>query len=105
MQERRLTFRVREEGRIHSDRTFVLSPDLETEKVEFLVADATALPFRSGCFSCVASLNLIDKIAAPAPARAGGKPCGAPGRSTDVDIRPVFVVRGGMRSRDVARRR
>ena len=65
MRERGLSFRIREEGRIYSDRAFALPPWLDSEKVEFLVADAAALPFRSGCFSCVASLNLIDKIAHP----------------------------------------
>jgi len=65
VQERGLTFPVREEGRIYSDRAFVLPPGWDPGKVEFLVADAGALPFRSGCFSCVASLNLIDKIAHP----------------------------------------
>jgi len=29
------------------------------------VADAQALPFRSHCFSCVASLNLVDKLPKP----------------------------------------
>jgi SAM-dependent methyltransferase len=65
MRERGLTFRVREEGMIFSDRTFVLPPEFDPERLEFLVADAAALPFRSGCFNCVASLNLLDKIAHP----------------------------------------
>jgi len=65
MQERGLIFRIKEEGRIFSDRAFVLPPGWDSEKVDFLVADANALPFRSGSFSCVASLNLIDKIAHP----------------------------------------
>jgi SAM-dependent methyltransferase len=65
MRDRRLIFQIREEGRIYSDRTFVLPPGWDSEKVEFLVADAATLPFRSGCFACVASLNLLDKIARP----------------------------------------
>ncbi len=65
MEERGLTFRIKEEGRIHSDRAFVLPPEWDSGKVEFIVADASALPFRSGSFSCVASLNLIDKIPRP----------------------------------------
>jgi SAM-dependent methyltransferase len=65
MQERGLVFRLREEGRIFSDRAFTLPPEWDCEKVEFLVADASALPFRSGSFGCVASLNLIDKISQP----------------------------------------
>lgn len=65
MEERRLKFQVKEEGRIHSERAFILPPQWDPVKVEFIVADANALPFRSGSFACVASLNLIDKIARP----------------------------------------
>jgi SAM-dependent methyltransferase/uncharacterized protein YbaR (Trm112 family) len=65
MEERKLSFQLKEEGRIYSERTFLL-PDLwDSGKVEFIVADANALPFRSGSFNCVASLNLIDKITQP----------------------------------------
>ncbi len=65
MEERKLKFRVKEEGRIVSERAFVLPAQWDSKKVEFIVADVNALPFRSGSFSCVASLNLIDKIAYP----------------------------------------
>jgi len=65
LEERKLNFLVKEEGRIHSERTFVLPAQWDSKKVEFLVADINALPFRSGSFSCVVSLNLIDKTACP----------------------------------------
>jgi SAM-dependent methyltransferase len=65
MEQRKLSFRLKEEGRIHSERAFVLPARWDSSKVEFIVADAGALPFRSGSFSCVASLNLIDKIPHP----------------------------------------
>ena len=65
MNERKLVFRIKEEGLIHSERTFVLPPEWDSSKVEFIVADANALPFRAQSFSCVASLNLIDKISHP----------------------------------------
>jgi SAM-dependent methyltransferase/uncharacterized protein YbaR (Trm112 family) len=65
MEERGFSFRLKEEGRIQSERTFVLPQRWDSKKVEFLVADANALPFRSGAFSCVASLNLLDKTARP----------------------------------------
>ena len=65
MEERKLVFRIKEEGLIHSERSFVLPARWDPQKVEFIVADANALPFRAGSFSCVASLNLIDKIAHP----------------------------------------
>jgi SAM-dependent methyltransferase/uncharacterized protein YbaR (Trm112 family) len=65
MGERKLSFQLKEEGRILSERTFLLPDSWDTAKVEFIVADANALPFRSGSFACVASLNLIDKTARP----------------------------------------
>jgi len=65
MEERTLSFRLKEEGCIRSERTFLLPDRWDSKKVEFIVADANALPFRSESFACVASLNLIDKIARP----------------------------------------
>jgi len=65
MEERKLSFRLKEEGCIHSERSFILPDKWDSKKVEFLVADAGALPFRSESFACVASLNLIDKISCP----------------------------------------
>jgi hypothetical protein len=65
MEQRKLNFRLKQEGRIHSEKTFILPAQWDSSKVEFIVADAGALPFRSGSFNCVASLNLIDKIAHP----------------------------------------
>ncbi len=50
MQERELVFRIKDEGLIHSERAFVLPPEWDSGRVEFIVADANALPFRSGIF-------------------------------------------------------
>ncbi len=54
-----------EEGRIRS--TLRISPPAgwKDAAAEFLVADATALPFRSGSFDRVVSLNLLDKVPRP----------------------------------------
>ncbi len=65
MEQRKLNFRLKQEGRIHTEKAFVLPAQWDSNKVEFIVADAGALPFRSGAFNCVASLNLIDKIPHP----------------------------------------
>ncbi|SPF41657.1 Methyltransferase type 11 [Syntrophobacter sp. SbD1] len=65
MEQRKLSFQLKEEGRIQSERTFVLPEHWDSGKVEFVIADAGALPFRSGTFGCVASVNLVDKIARP----------------------------------------
>ena len=65
MRERRLAFPMREEGLIYSQKSFILPPEWNSAKVEFVAADAGALPFRSGSFACVASLNIIDKTPCP----------------------------------------
>ena len=65
MHERKLRFRLKEEGCIHTEKTFILPDHWDSGRVEFLVADVNALPFRSGAFSCVASLNILDKIDFP----------------------------------------
>jgi SAM-dependent methyltransferase/uncharacterized protein YbaR (Trm112 family) len=65
LQERQLAFRVREEGLIQSERGFSLPEAWNSSNVEFIVGDAHALPFRAASFSCIASLNLVDKIPRP----------------------------------------
>ena len=54
-----------EEGLIKSKHRIRLPETWDSKKVEFLVADAQALPFRSKHFSIVTSLNLIDKLPRP----------------------------------------
>jgi SAM-dependent methyltransferase len=56
---------LRQEGLLSREETVVLPAAWQTDKVEFIVADALALPFRSGLFSALASLNLIDKVPHP----------------------------------------
>ena len=53
------------EGTLMEKKTISICGDWNTEKVEFLVADVQALPFRGGSFSTLSSLNLIDKIPMP----------------------------------------
>ncbi|MDR3566977.1 MAG: methyltransferase domain-containing protein [Syntrophobacteraceae bacterium] len=65
LRERNLAFPIKEEGLICSQKSFFLPPEWDSAKVEFIVADAQALPFRSGSFACVASLNVIDKTSGP----------------------------------------
>ena len=60
-----LVFRLREEGRIYAKRSFRLPESWNSKNVEFIVGDAQALPFRSGAFSCVASLNVVDRLRCP----------------------------------------
>jgi uncharacterized protein YbaR (Trm112 family) len=54
-----------QEGLLTSEERLQLSEKWFPEKVEFLVADAQRLPFRSGIFSSMASLNLLDKVPSP----------------------------------------
>jgi len=58
-------FDLVEEGFIRSRHRFRLPETWDSKKVEFLVADAQALPFRSNRFSIVTSLNLVDKLSNP----------------------------------------
>jgi len=67
MRDRRITMALKEEGRLARKETLSLPEAWDSRRVEFVVADAQALPFRSGAFSSLASLNLVDKL--PFPAR------------------------------------
>lgn len=63
--ERRLGFLAPEEGLLFSDFSCELPAAWEAGRVEFVVGDAQALPFRSDAFAVTASLNVIDKIPKP----------------------------------------
>ena len=65
MQERSLSFALKEEGQLGREATIRLPDDWRSERVEFLVANALALPFRRDAISLFASLNLVDKVPAP----------------------------------------
>lgn len=54
-----------EEGRLTRKVAITLPPDWPTEQIEFIVADALALPFRRNTVATLASLNLIDKVPKP----------------------------------------
>jgi hypothetical protein len=53
------------EGGLLRPITVRLPERLRRARVEFLVADAMALPFASGVFAAVASLNVVDKVPKP----------------------------------------
>jgi SAM-dependent methyltransferase/uncharacterized protein YbaR (Trm112 family) len=63
--ERQLDFDLKEEGSLTEKRSIKLPEGWDHTKVEFIVADAQALPFRRHFFSQVASLNLVDKLPKP----------------------------------------
>jgi len=53
------------EGELTEARLARLPADLLRERVEFVVADAQALPFASGTFATATSLNLLDRVPMP----------------------------------------
>jgi len=54
-----------QEGLLTKEDTVYLPDTWDSDKIEFIVGDALALPFRSKTFSSLASLNLIDKVPLP----------------------------------------
>ncbi|NJC88451.1 MAG: methyltransferase domain-containing protein [Desulfuromonas sp.] len=61
----RLGFELISEGELYESRTARLPDEVPRERVEFLVADALALPFPAGLFGTTASLNLLDRVPLP----------------------------------------
>ena len=60
-----LDFPLTMEGDLTEKRTIILPDKLKNQNVEFLVADALALPFSQKIFAMVSSLNLLDKVPRP----------------------------------------
>ena len=65
MTRRQLTFSLKEEGYLSRQVALTLPDAWDSSKVEFIVADALAIPFKTGAAGSVASLNLLDKVPQP----------------------------------------
>ncbi len=65
MQERSLVVRLKDEGLLHKEVTIRLPEQWRSDKVEFIVANALALPFREKSIASFSSLNLVDKVPSP----------------------------------------
>ncbi len=65
MLKREKEIQLQEEGFVTQKTKVVLPEQWKSANMEFLVADAMALPFRSETFSSLASLNLVDKVSMP----------------------------------------
>lgn len=65
MNERRITFPLKDEGLLSFDATITAPKEWKSERVEFIVGDALALPLRKGAISSFSSLNLLDKVPSP----------------------------------------
>jgi SAM-dependent methyltransferase len=63
--ERHLDLELKQEGCLFEKGTITLPAAWDGRKLDFIVADAQALPFRRHLFSSVASLNLVDKLPKP----------------------------------------
>lgn len=65
MLKRRMKVVLPQEGNLVREAVLHLPKKFDSRKVEFVVGNALALPFRSQTFSSLASLNLVDKVPAP----------------------------------------
>lgn len=65
LRQKTLSINLPEEGNIQRRVSLQLPPDWPAAPLEFLVADAQALPFKTGIFSQLSSLNLVDKLPQP----------------------------------------
>jgi SAM-dependent methyltransferase len=65
MVRRRKEVALRQEGLLTRQVTIDLPAEWDCRRVEFIVGDAQALPFRSGIFCTLASLNVLDKVPRP----------------------------------------
>ena len=65
MEKREITVHLKEEGHLTREVTIRLPAEWEYDRVDFIVADAERIPFRSNCIASFASLNLIDKVSRP----------------------------------------
>lgn len=63
--ERRIRFSLPLEGNLKETFSFELPEEWRSDKVEFVVADALALPFAAGTFQQISSLNLVDRVRYP----------------------------------------
>ena len=65
LKRRRLDFDLIVEGRVTEPKGFAFDGNWDFEHVDFIVADALALPFRRRAFSTVAAINVLEKVPNP----------------------------------------
>lgn len=65
VQRRRLDFELIVEGRLTEPRNFDFDQNWNFDNIDFIVADALALPFRRNDFATVAAINLLEKVPDP----------------------------------------
>ena len=62
---RRLDFKLIVEGHVTETRRFDFDEQWDFDHIDFIVADALALPFRQHEFSTVAAINILEKVPDP----------------------------------------
>jgi uncharacterized protein YbaR (Trm112 family) len=65
MRERSLVVPLKEEGLLRREVTIRLPEAWRIDRVDFIVANALALPFRRNSINLYSSLNLVDKVPSP----------------------------------------
>ncbi|HEY5521545.1 MAG TPA: methyltransferase domain-containing protein [Desulfuromonadaceae bacterium] len=65
MRERSMLVPLKDEGLLRREVTICLPVDWRSDRVEFFVANALALPFRRKSIALFSSLNLVDKVPSP----------------------------------------
>lgn len=63
--ERSIIFSLPLEGNLRETFRFDLPASWRAENIEFIIADAQALPFAAGTFQQISSLNLVDRVQYP----------------------------------------
>jgi len=65
LRNKKLEFDIIMEGLITEKRSCKFNDDWNFDRVEFIVADALALPFPGNFFSTVTSINILEKVSSP----------------------------------------
>ncbi len=65
MQQRRISFPLKDEGFLCNEATVTLPDRWNTDRVEFIVGNALALPIAQSTIAVFGSLNLVDKVPSP----------------------------------------
>jgi len=65
MRERSLVVPLKDEGMLRREVTIRLPEEWRSDRVEFIVANAQALPLRHKSIALFSSLNLVDKVPSP----------------------------------------
>jgi SAM-dependent methyltransferase len=65
VQSKRLDFNLIVEGNLTEPRHYNFNADWNFDRVDFIVADALALPFRQHDFATIAAINILEKVPDP----------------------------------------